>query len=70
MALFNVTLPVAGYAVIEVEADDEASAITAAFEADVTKEHIEEWDIFKHISQGNVLYAPVNRPSAEQIDED
>lgn len=70
MRLFAVTLPVCGYAVVEVEAEDEKSAIEAAFGADITKAHIEEWDVYRHIAQGNVLYAPVNTPSAEDLGVD
>jgi hypothetical protein len=42
MPIYNVTLPIAGHAFAEVEADDEDAAIEAAFEV-VTRNDIEEW---------------------------
>lgn len=69
MAIWNVTLPIAGHAFLTVEADDEGAAIEAAL-GEVTLSDIEDWEAMETFSQGNVLYCP--RPwdaSAEREDE-
>ncbi|WP_424974212.1 hypothetical protein [Dinoroseobacter sp. S124A] len=57
MPTFGVTLPVAGHAWLEVQAEDEDSAIETAMEV-VTSEDFVEWEPLRHITQGNVCYAP------------
>ncbi len=56
---YTVEIPIAGYAVVEVVAASEEEAQELAF-ADITREHIEEWDAYDKIVQGNVLRAPRN----------
>ncbi len=70
MAFYSVTIPIAGHAFIEVEADSEEQAIESAM-MDVCIDHIETWEPIQHFNQGNVCYCP--RPweaQAEKIDED
>lgn len=68
MAKYLVTIPMAGYVQIEVEAEDESSAESAAFEAGATFDDIVEWDIYKKLTRGNVLYAPMNEIEVEEYD--
>lgn len=56
MATWTVRLPITGYAVLDVEADDEATAIDAALDK-VTIEDIDSWEAVERIIEGNVLYA-------------
>lgn len=67
MKKYSVELPIAGRAIVEVEAIGPEQAISEAMQA-VTFDHVEEWDAYKHIVQGNVCYAPVHRASAEEIE--
>jgi hypothetical protein len=81
MPRYNVTVPFAGYLVMEIEADDAAMAEEIAFDANVhidcatdQREEIEfvdvgEWDLHKQIVRGNVLYASQNAIEIEEIVE-
>ena len=69
MARYSVSIPIAGYAVIEVSATSEKDAIGEA-QAAVSMEHIENWDAFKVISEGNVCRAPLNRAEATLIEDE
>lgn len=57
MAKFNVTIPIAGHAFLEVEAESQEEAIQAAMEQ-VTLDHVEEWEPLEHFTRGNVCYCP------------
>ena len=54
---FMVELPIAGKATIFVEAESEEEAKDIAY-ANLTIDHIEEWEPMDHITEGNVCYAP------------
>lgn len=69
MATYSVTLPIAGYAIVEVEADSEEAAIDAALGSDVTMRDIEEWSVLKAIVTGNILHTSPNDASAELIED-
>ena len=75
MTKYLVTLPVAGFITVEVEAADKEEAIDAAMSnADWTvtaKGNTEagEFDLFEHIVRGNVCNAPVVDVSVEKIDD-
>lgn len=66
---YGVTLPVTGLIYVEVEADDEKSAIEAALGADgLTNSMIEEWEAHREVNRGNVWHGPIGEASAEEID--
>ncbi len=69
MALYEVIMPIAGHVLVEVEAESEADAIDKAFEAEITTNEIEEWDVYRHLQQGNVSYVRYNRAEATMIDD-
>jgi hypothetical protein len=56
MARYEVTVPISGYAVVEVEADSEDLAIEAALDEVYDKDQIEEWTTLKDVVHGNVWY--------------
>lgn len=55
--IFSVTIPIAGHAIVEVEATTEEEAIEAAFDQ-VELKDIDRWEALHRFSQGNVLYCP------------
>lgn len=64
---WSVTLPIAGHAVVTVEAGDEETAIAEAFNI-VTLADVEVWEALEQFNQGNICYCP--QPwEAEAIDE-
>ena len=73
MKNFSVTLPIAGTITVEVEANSEEEAIREALMSDWPKDSdgcpiFDELEAYEHLTQGNVLYAPVNEPYAEEIE--
>ncbi|MCO5159671.1 MAG: hypothetical protein M9939_00925 [Mesorhizobium sp.] len=54
---YTVTIPIAGHAVVEVEADSEEQAKELALDQ-VELKHIETWDALHTVSSGNVLHFP------------
>jgi hypothetical protein len=67
MKVFTVTLPIAGHAYVNVEAETEEAAIAAAMEQ-VTLADIESWEALEQFNQGNICYCP-HPWEAEAIDE-
>jgi len=55
--LYTVTVPIAGHAHINVEADNREDAIAKALES-VTRNNIDEWVALKQFNKGNVCYCP------------
>lgn len=68
MRLYQVTVPIAGYASIDVEAESAEAAINEALDS-VGLEHIESWESLRVIVEGNVFHGPCNRASADLIEE-
>jgi hypothetical protein len=72
MKKYSVTIPIAGSVIIEVEVDDGADddaiyeAATAAYNDDESAGEI-EWEFVQHITEGNVLNAPVNDWEYEEV---
>ena len=66
MNIYGVSIPIAGFAYIEVEAETEEAAIAEAFEK-ITIDHIEEWDCHKAITKGNVFYGSLNALKVEEL---
>lgn len=75
MAKYVVTIPASMHLIIEVEADDEKSAIEAAFDADFNinathRVQIENFELHEHVGRGNVCeFASPWNAEAELIEE-
>lgn len=69
MKKWEVSLPISGYVCVEVEAEDEESAIEAAFMSDITTKDIEEWETHHQIARGNVCSAVLNEAYAQEMPE-
>ena len=65
---YRVTIPVLGYAVIEVEASDEEDAERVAFENALTSD-IVELDFVKQIIDGNTFSGSINSIETEYLGE-
>jgi len=57
MKTYLVTVPVAGHATIEVEAESEDQAIEKAID-EVNIDHLESWESLRQFNTGNVCYCP------------
>lgn len=57
MALWNVTVPIAGHAFVTVEAATEDEAVDKGLEA-VTLADIDSWDALRAFNDGNVCHCP------------
>jgi len=64
---WSVQVPITGFVVIEVEADDEESAIDAALEASPITDDIQEWEMHRYTNRGNVAYGSCTEANAEEI---
>lgn len=64
---YNVTLPIAGHAIVLVEAENEEAAIDEAINT-VTIDDIASWEALEQFHQGNVCYCPCPW-EAEAVDE-
>lgn len=53
----NVTIPIAGHAYVEVEANNEKAAIEAALEK-ATLRDVEDWEPLERFNKGNICYCP------------
>lgn len=69
MPKYSVELPIVGWALVEVEADNEESAVNAALGGEITFDDIQEWDAVRQVTRGNVCYAPRNRPEVTEIED-
>ncbi len=59
MKVWNVTVPIAGHAVVQVEATTEAEAIEAALQSEeLNIKAIENWEPLEKFNEGNVCYCP------------
>lgn len=59
MKEFTIKIPLTGYVEIIVDAEDEDSAIDKAFDM-ATLENVEEWDLHRKVTSGNVCHAVLN----------
>ena len=67
---YGVTIPLAGSAYVEVEADAPDAAEKAAWEQyneEGLDDFLVEYDLFDVIAEGNVCNAPQNRLEVEEI---
>ena len=69
MPWFEVQVPIAGIALIEVNADCEKRAIEMALEKGFQQEDIQELDAYRILVRGNVFYGPCWKASAIQKDD-
>ena len=57
MDTYSVIIPIAGHAVLTVEASSEKEAIEKGME-EAKLTHVEDWECLKQFNQGNVCYCP------------
>lgn len=69
MKTYGVSIPVAGYIYIEIEAEDENDAKEKAFQSDIDIKDIEEWDVHEEICRGNVFHGNLNKILIEDLGE-
>ncbi len=70
MKKYGVTLPIAGEAYVEVEANSEEEALEMA-KSTVTLEDLQEWDYMNKVNSGNVCHFPFAwEASVEDLGED
>lgn len=55
--VYQVCVPIAGHAFIEVKAESEEAAIEKAV-GEVTLNHVEEWEPLERFHQGNICFCP------------
>lgn len=60
MPEYEVLVPIAGHAVVRVEAENERAAIDAAMNKELKTDDIECWELYEHICQGRVCYVEEN----------
>lgn len=65
MKEYCVQVPICGYAVVIVEADDEKEAIEKAL-VTVKLSDIEEWEALEHVTEGNCFNGPLNDIEVEE----
>lgn len=65
MKEFCVSVPICGYAVKFVEAENEEEAKAKALDT-VELEDIESWEALRHIVQGNCFNGPMNEIEVEE----
>ena len=58
MKNYDVCIPIAGHALVTVEANNEEEAKKKAFEEEISINDIESWETLKKFNQGNVCYCP------------
>lgn len=69
MKRYGVTLPIAGHAYVEVEADTKADALALAH-ASWTDDDINELDSYTHLSTGNVLHVSPGSADVEELEDE
>lgn len=55
---WDVLLPMAGHVLVTVEAESKDAAIVAAFDADISLKNIEDFEVLKQFTKGNICYCP------------
>lgn len=64
--MYGVTIPIAGYVYKEVVADSEEHALDIVLDGEFTNADIEQWETYKHLVRGNVVYAS---PSSYEVQD-
>lgn len=70
MPSYTVQLPIAGYVSVDVQCGEDEDPIEVALCSDFGTDDIAEWEAYRTLSSGNVLYAPVREATFEQLEED
>jgi hypothetical protein len=65
MKEFCVQVPICGYAVVTIEAEDEDEAIAKALDT-VELSDIESWEALEHVCEGNCFNGPMNDIEVEE----
>jgi hypothetical protein len=65
MKEYCVQVPICGYAVVMIEAEDEKEAIKNAIE-NVELSDMESWEALEHVVEGNCFYGPLNDIEVEE----
>ena len=69
MKRYTVAVPITGVIYVEVNAESEKEALTAALDSDgLTRDNIEEWEAHDYVTRGNVCSAVQN--SIEVVSEE
>jgi hypothetical protein len=70
MPIYAVRLPITGVLEINIEAEDEESAIEKALQSDdLNVDYITEWDAVREIVRGNLFRGKINKAEADEIEE-
>ena len=68
MKNYEVMIPVTGYIYVDVEAENEDEAVDMAMQSDdISLDNIAEWEVHRHVIQGNVCYALLNSVEVEEV---
>ena len=72
MKRYTVSVPIAGFISVDVEAENEEEAIKKALKSEELKlENCEEWETFKQLCEGNILHAShYNKPDVYEQPEE
>jgi hypothetical protein len=65
MKEYCVQVPICGYAVVMIEAENEKEAIEKAIE-NVDLSDMESWDALEHVVEGNCFNGPLNDIEVEE----
>jgi len=66
MPKYGITIPIAGFVWLEVEADDEDHAKELAFDHQFEPKDIQEWNLYESFDKGNV--SMVETPTKVEIE--
>ena len=67
MALYSVTIPIAGHVVLEIEASSGKEAIDKGMQK-AAESHIDEWQCLEQFNSGNVCHCPTPwKAEAEEL---
>jgi hypothetical protein len=70
MKKFGVSVPIAGYVYIEVEAENKNEAIEKVFEQGYKEDDIQEMDMYEKIVEGNICNVWHNEVEVEELEND
>lgn len=67
MKNYEVSLPIAGYVLVQVEAADRTEALNKALASKIKLTDIEEWETYRIIAEGNVFHGIQNEYDVYEI---
>lgn len=68
MPRYSVQLPIMGYVITEVEAENGDAAVKVALEQSFTRDQIEEWEVYERTVSGNVAHGSCTQANAELVE--